>query len=284
MTDPIMKKGNGDGIEIQLAEWGSGGKTVLCIHGMTANCRSWDRMAPALTRGHRVLGLDLRGRGLSGKPLTGYSLNHHVRDIRFLLEDQGLKRVTLLGHSLGAYISVMFSALFPEKVDRLILLDGGGQLSQQRWDKIEGVIKPSLDRLEQVFASFEAYTEPLKKAPIFQPWSEFHDKYFQHDVKSVSGGIRSRINPEHIRREISDVRKKNIAEYYNKLACDVLILRATSGILSDDDLLLPEDVVEKMLDAISSSKSVAVQGTNHFSILFDRHPERDQAISAFLLG
>jgi pimeloyl-ACP methyl ester carboxylesterase len=282
MTDPIMKRGKGDGIKLQLAEWGSGEKTVLCIHGMTANCRCWERMVPALARDRRVLGVDLRGRGLSEKPATGYSLDHHIRDIRFLLEDQALKRVTLLGHSLGAYISVMFSALFPEKVDRLILLDGGGQLSQQRWDRIEQVIKPSLDRLEQVFPSFAAYTEPLKKAPIFQPWSEFHETYFHYDVKRVDRGIRSRIDPGHIRKEISDIRKKSIADYYKNLACDVLILRATNGILGDDDLLLPEQVVEKMLKTIPSSKSMAVEGTNHFSILFNQHDERDKAIGSFI--
>lgn len=283
MTEPYMFKSKGNGIDMQLAQWGSGEECLLCVHGMTANCRCWDRLAPALSGRHRVLGVDLRGRGLTDKPASGYSLEHHVKDLHELLGHLGLKRVTLLGHSLGAYISVVFSSLYPDKVAKLILLDGGGQLSQKRWDSIERVIKPSLERLEQTFASFEAYTEPLKKAPLFQPWTAFHDQYFKHDVKRIDQGVRSRINPLHIRQEIDDIRNKNFAGYYRDIACDVLILRATRGFLGDEDLLLPVDVVTDMLNAIPGSRDVPVEGVNHFSILFDQHAARDSALSSFLL-
>jgi pimeloyl-ACP methyl ester carboxylesterase len=282
MTEPHMFKSKGNGIDMQLAQWGSGGECILCVHGMTANCRCWDRLAPALSKRHRVLGMDLRGRGLSDKPTSGYSLEHHVQDLHDLVAALGLTRVTLLGHSLGAYISVAFSSLYPDKVAKLILLDGGGQLSQQRWDNIERVIKPSLERLEQVFPSFEAYTEPLKNAPIFQPWTVFHERYFQYDIKNIDQGVRSRIDPVHIRQEIDDIRNKNFAAYYRDIACDVLILRATQGFLGDDDLLLPLHVVTDMLNAIPGSRDVAVERTNHFSILFDQHAARDKALSSFL--
>ena len=282
MLDPIMFRAKGDGIDMQLAQWGNGEESILCVHGMTANCRCWDRLVPALSGHHRVLGMDLRGRGLSDKPHTGYSLENHVKDLHALVDNLGLTRISLLGHSLGAYISVMFSALYPDKVDKLILLDGGGQLSQKRWDSIELVIKPSLERLEQVFPSFEAYTEPLKNAPIFQPWTEYYDRYFNYDIKKIDQGVRSRINPVHIQQEINDIRKKDIADYYQNITGNVLILRATQGFLGDDDLLLPRDVVTKMLNAIPGSQDMAVEGTNHFSILFDQHHARDKAISSFL--
>ena len=202
MTEPHMFKARGNGITMQLAQWGEGEECILCVHGMTANCRCWDRLAPALSRHHRMLGVDLRGRGLSGKPDAGYSLDHHVQDLHDLLTHLGLARVALLGHSLGAYISVMFSALYPEKVAKLILLDGGGQLSQRRWDSIVQVVKPSLVRLEQEFPSFDAYTKPLRDAPIFQPWTDYYEHYFQHDVIETENGVRSRINPNHIQQEI----------------------------------------------------------------------------------
>lgn len=282
MKVPHMFKSKGSNIDMQLAQWGNGEDCILCVHGMTANCRCWDRLVPALSGHHRVLGVDLRGRGLSDKPTSGYSLEHHVQDLHKLVADLGLTRVTLLGHSLGAYISVAFSALYPDKVAKLILLDGGGQLPQQRWDSIEQVIKPSLERLEQVFPSFEAYTEPLKSAPIFQPWTDFHDIYFKYDTKSVDKGIRSRIDPLHIRQEIDDIRSKNFAAFYPDITCEVLILRATQGFLGEEDLLLPWNAVADMLKAIAGSQEIAVEGTNHFSILFDQHPARDKALASFL--
>jgi pimeloyl-ACP methyl ester carboxylesterase len=78
MQDPIMFKANGNGIDIQLAQWGSdANKTILCVHCMTANCRCWDRLVPALSGHHRMLGMDLRGRGMSDKPFQ-----HIVRSTR----------------------------------------------------------------------------------------------------------------------------------------------------------------------------------------------------------
>jgi pimeloyl-ACP methyl ester carboxylesterase len=282
MEKPHMFTSKGNNITLQLAQWGAGEDCILCVHGMTANCRCWDRLIPALSKHHRLLGVDLRGRGLSDKPASGYSLEHHVQDLCDLLDNLGLARVTLLGHSLGAYISVVFSALYPDKVAKLILLDGGGQLSIKRWDSIEQVIKPSLERLEHVVPSFEAYTAPLKGAPLFQPWTEYYERYFRHDVIETEDGVRSRINPAHIRQEIDDIRNKNFTQYYGDITGDVLILRATEGFLGDDDLLLPLHAMAGMLKEMPNARDMAVEGTNHFSILFDPHDKRDQALVSFL--
>jgi pimeloyl-ACP methyl ester carboxylesterase len=73
--------------------------------------------------------MDLRGRGLSDKPPTGYSIEQHCHDVLALMNDLGLQRPVLMGHSLGAFISLVFSAQYPQRVDRLILVDGGGKLS-----------------------------------------------------------------------------------------------------------------------------------------------------------
>ena len=91
MTEPIMIKAKGDGLKIQLAVWEGKGKQILCVHGITANCRFWDCLASALAPHHRVIAMDLRGRGLSDKPLTGYSIEHHCKDILALMNDQGLQ-------------------------------------------------------------------------------------------------------------------------------------------------------------------------------------------------
>jgi pimeloyl-ACP methyl ester carboxylesterase len=120
MTQPVMKKANGDGVQIQLAEWEGRGKTVLCIHGITANCRSWDVVASALSPAHRIVAMDLRGRGGSDKPSSGYSLEHHMKDIIGVMDDLGLEKAVIMGHSLGAFISLAFGAL-QEKPEDLIM-------------------------------------------------------------------------------------------------------------------------------------------------------------------
>jgi pimeloyl-ACP methyl ester carboxylesterase len=282
MTEPIMKRVKGDGLEIQMAIWEGEGEDVVCVHGLTANCRSWDEMASCMTPVHSFLAMDLRGRGLSDKPPTGYSLQHHVGDLYGLLEDCGLSQAVLMGHSLGAYISLAFAAQYPGRVKRLILMDGGGQLRDEQWDQVNIVIKPSLDRLGQVFPSFEEYVALLKAAPILQPWTPAIEAYFRYESEEVEGGVRSRIDPEHIQEESRNMRQADPAEYYPKISCPVLILRATDGILSPEDQVLPETAVERMLSQIKDARSVDVEGTNHYSILMQPNEQRDEAILEFL--
>jgi pimeloyl-ACP methyl ester carboxylesterase len=279
-----MIKAKGNGVKIQLALWKGKGKEILCIHGLTANCRFWDCLASALSPRHKIIAMDLRGRGLSDKPPTGYSIKHHCKDIAALIDDQGLERPVLMGHSLGAFISLAFAAQYPEKVDRLILVDGGGKLSETQMANVFAGIKPSLDRLGQIFPSLETYLSQMKEAPYLQPWNSSMETYFRYEIEKARGGIRSRVHPKHIEEETKNLKKVDSREFYRKVKVPTLILRATKGMLAEDDLLLPEDVVEQMVHMIPNAKRVDVEGANHYSILFQPNMKRDQAILQFLEG
>ena len=283
MSEPAMKRVKGDGVNIQLAVWEGAGKNVLCVHGITANCRCWDVIAQALSGDHRVLAMDLRGRGLSDKPPAGYSIETHCNDIRALLKDLGLKQAVLMGHSLGAFISLVFAARYPEMVDRVILVDGGGKLSEAQMDKVFAGIKPSLDRLGTVFPSFEVYLEMMKQAPFLKPWSQALEVYYKYEVEDVDGeGIRTRIRPEHITEEAMNLRKIDVSAFYSEVSCPALILRAPEGLLAKDDILLPEEVLERMLREIPNARGFDVTGSNHYSIMFQPNESRDRAIREFL--
>lgn len=277
-----MMKGKGNGIQIQLAVWEGKGKTILCIHGLTANCHFWDCLASALSPTHKVIAMDLRGRGLSDKPPTGYSIKHHCEDIAALLEDLNISQLVLMGHSLGAFISLAFAAQFPQRIDRLILVDGGGKLSDTQMAKVFAGIKPSLDRLGQTFPSFEDYISLMKQAPFLQPWNSYMETYFRYEVEEVEGGVRSRVHPKHIEEEIGNLKKEDSTKFYSKVLCPVLILRATKGMLSEDDFVLPEDVARRMESEIRNAKRVDLENTNHYTILFHPNSIRDQVILNFL--
>ena len=284
MTDPIMRKVKGNGISLQLAFWQGEGTHVLCVHGLTANCRCWDVIASSLAPENNILAVDLRGRGLSDKPSAGYSLQHHIQDIVGVLDDLKQERIILMGHSLGAFISLSFAANYPERTEKIILMDGGGQLTQDQWDSVTLAIKPSLDRLGQVFPSFDAYVANMKLAPFLQPWSQALENYFQYESEAVEGGVRSRINPANIQEEVQNIQQEVPSKYYPKVTCPVLILRATDGILSNDDLVLPESSVDRMVSEIPDARRIDIEGTNHFSILLQPNEKRDKAIREFLIS
>jgi len=151
-------------------------------------------------------------------------------------------------------------------------------------DKVFEGIRPSLDRLGQTYPSADAYIEAMRQAPYIQPWSPALETYYRYEIVDVSGGVGTNIDPAHIQEEALNVRKLKAASFYPKLSCKVLILRATRGLLSQDDILLPGDVVERMTREIPNARHVDVEGTNHYGIIFQPHESRDSAILDFLKG
>ena len=102
------------------------GPALLFIHGLTGSQRNWAHLVDALDHDHRVLAPDLFGHGASAKVIGDYSLGAHAATLRDLLDMLGIDRVTLIGHSFGGGIAMQFSYLFPERVERLVLVDSGG--------------------------------------------------------------------------------------------------------------------------------------------------------------
>ena len=123
---------------------------------------------------------------------------------------------------------------------------------------------------------------PLKAVPILQPWTPAIEAYFRYESEEFEGGVRSRIHPDHILEEMRNMRQMAPSDFYPKVTCPVLILRATDGVLSPDDLVLPEPAAERMVSEMANAQWVDVAGTNHYSIVLQPNEQRDEAILDFL--
>ena len=102
------------------------GSVVLFIHGILGSRGQWLHLVDRMHDDHRVMIPDLFGHGESDKPVGDYSLGAHAGTLRDLLDRLGIERVTLVGHSLGGGIAMEFYYLFPERVDKLVLVASGG--------------------------------------------------------------------------------------------------------------------------------------------------------------
>ena len=237
MIKPTMMRVKGDGVKINLAIWEGKGDPILCIHGITANCRCWDKIAEELSPERTIMAMDLRGRGLSDKPATGYSLEHHLKDILCIMDNLKLNRITLMGHSLGAFITLGFAAMHPGRVNKVVLVDGAGDLSKEQMDHVFVGIKPALDRLSLAFPTMDEYMEKMKEAPYMQPWSEYIETYYRYEIEEIEGVYKTNIEAAHIREEAANVRK---------IDCRSLCLSAGIGQSS-----IPEPHAEKLRRAIA---------------------------------
>jgi len=102
------------------------GPAVVMIHGLLlGNMASWYfTVASQLASRQQVLLYDLRGHGLSSMSAQGYDLETMVDDLEILLESQGLHEVALIGHSYGAIIALQFAQRYPDRVSRLVCIEG----------------------------------------------------------------------------------------------------------------------------------------------------------------
>jgi pimeloyl-ACP methyl ester carboxylesterase len=102
------------------------GPAVLLIHGITSSSRTWRDVMPGLAEHYTVIAPDLLGHGRSAKPRGDYSLGGYASGLRDLLVALEIPKATVVGHSLGGGVAMQFAYQFPERLERLALVDSGG--------------------------------------------------------------------------------------------------------------------------------------------------------------
>jgi pimeloyl-ACP methyl ester carboxylesterase len=102
------------------------GPVVVLIHGITGRSDQWEPAIDHLAADHTVLAPDLLGHGESAKPRGDYSLGAYASGVRDVMVALGHDRATIVGHSLGGGIALQFAYQFPERIERLVLVDSGG--------------------------------------------------------------------------------------------------------------------------------------------------------------
>jgi pimeloyl-ACP methyl ester carboxylesterase len=114
------------GQPVSFRRAGSGPSVVVLVHGITSSSRTWRSVMPLLAEHHTVIAPDLLGHGRSAKPRGDYSLGAYASGIRDLLAVLGIARATVVGHSLGGGVAMQFGYQFPERLERMVLVDSGG--------------------------------------------------------------------------------------------------------------------------------------------------------------
>ncbi|WP_079509046.1 alpha/beta fold hydrolase [Mesobacillus jeotgali] len=115
------KKINAANTEISFYDEGKG-KPVVLIHGFAGGKQYWDKVLPQLAEGNRVIALDLPGHGQSGMAKESYSIEDMAATIKELLDQLGVDKVTMFGHSLGGYIALAFAEIYPHNLNGFSLV------------------------------------------------------------------------------------------------------------------------------------------------------------------
>lgn len=152
IPDPTSRFFTSQGLKLHYLDWGNAAAPLLIlVHGMHDHARSWDWVARAFCADWHVIAVDLRGHGDSGwSPDGAYHNPYLLHDLVDLVDSLGADSVTLIAHSLGGNPATRFAALYPERVEKLVLVDAMGPYPSvvAAWDQ-EGVVNRSRGWLEK---------------------------------------------------------------------------------------------------------------------------------------
>ncbi|CAA0093406.1 Tropinesterase [Zhongshania aliphaticivorans] len=124
--NPISQNYYSQRLRLHYVEWGDAkAEPILMIHGGLDHCRNWDWVAQALSSNYNIIAPDLRGHGDSDWSASGsYRQLDFVHDLTQLVHVKGYKKITIIAHSFGGFISLMYAGINPEIVDKMIIIEG----------------------------------------------------------------------------------------------------------------------------------------------------------------
>ncbi|WEG07441.1 alpha/beta fold hydrolase [Microbacterium horticulturae] len=166
--------------------------TALLIHGVTSSHLAWPFVADRLP-GVRLIAPDLRGRGRSNRLAGPAGMAAHAADMVAVLDALSIDRAVVVGHSMGAFVSVVLADVHPDRVSSLVLVDGGFPLDVPADldpdTAIRLVLGPTAERLEMRFTSTAEYLDFWRAHPAFrQAWTPELEDYLAYDLVEDDGG------------------------------------------------------------------------------------------------
>ena len=254
------------------------GEPLLLIHGFGAGSWVWEKQIEILSRKYRVYALDLIGHGFSDRPRMGYTPETYIHFLSDFMDGLGIERAILVGNSMGGGIAWAVAALFPERVEKLILID---------------CVPP--DVLNQVKNESFRTLAAIKSIPLL-PYlvmaMAIRNRYLIKEILLECVADAKRITPEVLNRQYQLIRTKGtIWALYSTLKNakkasemkDLLarIHQPTLLIWGERDLIFPLTVGESLHRVIEGSKFQIIQRTGHIP-MWETPDEVNRIILDFL--
>lgn len=247
--EPVSRTYFSQRLRLHYVEWvNEGAAPLVMVHGGSDHCRNWDWAARELNEHFNIVAPDLRGHGDSAWSNTAYKKVDFVYDLKQLIRIKGYKKVSIIAHSMGGWVSLLYAGLNPEMVEKLVIIEGLLPVSPEHRDRLQ---KPRHERVnEWMDVVFEAskfhpkkmssFDEALKRLhsantyltqeqakhlttyAVKQNEDETYSWKFDSYMRSLND------SPELLESEVIDVR--------SRINCPILLLQG-----EDSPFLMPKD-------------------------------------------
>jgi pimeloyl-ACP methyl ester carboxylesterase len=274
-------------LRLHYVDWGNAGAPPLVLlHGGRDHCRNWDWVAAELRRDWHIIAPDLRGHGDSQWSRSGhYSMAGYVYDLAQLVHQQELAPVTIVAHSLGGNIALRYAGIYPEKVKKLVAIEGLGPSPKataerakrgiaermQRWiDEQRGLA----GRLPRRYATIEdAFRRMQEENKHLSPEQARH--LTQHGVNQNEDGTYSWKFDNYVRVwPAYDMTTEEVHDLWARIACPTLLVYGKESWASNPD-------ADGRARIFRNARVVSVEGAGHW-VHHDRLDEFLGLVRGFL--
>lgn len=255
---------------------------ILSLHGWLDNAASFEPLSDFLTDYH-LIALEFAGHGLSDHrpPGTKYHLIDYVADVAHAVMSLEIDKFYLAGHSLGAGVAILYAAAYPDVVDKLILIDGVGPLTEPSEKAIDrarqsidsGLIHAKESRSNsKIYATWQHLVAArMKASPISSHSAEL---LVRRSAREYSGVIKLRSDRRLRYPSPLYLTEETVTHFIEAVECPTLAL------LAEDGLVIRRNQTKDRLSAFKNLQILECKGHHHAHM--DEPEQIAKAIDKFL--
>ena len=212
-------------LKVRYLDWGGDGPPLLALHGLASSAHWYDIVAPMLRDRYRIIAPDQRGHGQTTSAPSGYDWKTLSDDLIGLLDQVGLAEVAVMGHSWGGNVATNLAAYFPNRISRLIMIDGGffdGRLFPgATWESFSHRVRP-----RDVTGDRQEFLERLREQ-MGDIWNDEIERIVQTMVyEDEDGQIQDILRPDNHAQVIRAMWDDPASVTLPKIKCPTLIVAA----------------------------------------------------------
>ncbi|MGH7769834.1 MAG: alpha/beta fold hydrolase, partial [Candidatus Binatia bacterium] len=260
---------------------------LILIHGFLDHARSWEPFVAELGKKSPapkwILAPDCRGHGDSGWVGAGgyYHFPDYVRDLDRLVESLDARKITLVGHSMGGTISFLYAGTFPDRVRKLVLVEGIGPIAMQfvdsppRMERWLAEVKALSHKKIIEYATLEKAAERLRrKNPRLKP--ELALELARSGMKQTDGGKWVwKFDPLHRTAAPQPFYSRQAVEFFRRIECPILLVNGK------ESRQTPRPDIAERINAIAHRSLAEISDAGHM-VHHDNPAGLAEVVTAFL--
>ena len=212
-------------LRMRYLDWGGDGPPIVALHGLASSGNWYDIVARMLNDGYRVIAPDQRGHGQTTQASSGYDWPTLASDVTGLMDWENISQATVLGHSWGGHVASALAAHFPERVQKLVMIEGGfldARLgAEATWESFSHRVRP-----RDVSGNREEFLNRLR-TQLADCWTQELERIVQTMVyEDEDGLIQDILRPENHAQVIRTMWDYPPASILPRVGCSSLIIPA----------------------------------------------------------